>query len=183
MVENFYEDLAAARKAEQLVLEVLRNTNTEDYIFNDVSEDPEYFHRGDIEIWDDFFGYHIYMDVKDDGCISKTGNILAEHRVWYADAGWQQGFMQNSTYDYIAYVSQQDNKIYILNFHQWKRFYKTNYKRHIEIPHYKNDKKTQTTDAYLMSLETARKLHIVEAEIDYKKKNGKYVPKRIVFPK
>ena len=176
MVKGFYEDLAAARQAEQLVLKVLQNTNTEEYDFNDVSEDPEFFHRGDIEIWDDTWGYHLYMDVKDDGCVSSTGNILAEHRVWYAGSGWAKGFMQNSTYDYIAYLSQPDKKIYILDFDLWRKYYKTNYKRHIEIPHYYNGRKTQTTDAYLMPLETARKLGIMIAEIDYKEDNGDYFP-------
>ncbi len=181
MVNGFYEDLAAARKAEQLVLEVLRNTKTDEYEFNDVSEDPEFFHRGDIEIWDDTWGYHLYMDVKDDGCVSSTGNILAEHRVWYSGDGWKKGFMQNSTYDYVAYVSQPDNKIYILDFDLWRKYYKTNYKRHIEIPHYKNGRKTQTTDAYLMPLDTARKLGIMVAEIEYKKEDGKHMPVSIVF--
>lgn len=180
MVENFYKDLAAAKKAEKLVLEVLRNVGSEDYKFTDVSDDPEYYHRGDIEIWDNVWGYNLYMDVKDDGCVSNTGNILAEHRVWYSDSGWQKGFMQNSTYDYIAYVSQPDKKIYILNFNLWRKHYTTTFKRHINIPHYKNGRKTQITDAYLMSLKTARALGIMVAEIDYKKdSNGEHIPVNI----
>ncbi|MBQ8413501.1 MAG: hypothetical protein IJX12_07865 [Lachnospiraceae bacterium] len=180
MVENFYEDLAAAKKAEAIVLEVLRNTGTKDYEFDDVSDDPEFFHRGDIEVWDDTWGYHLYVDVKDDGCVSSTGNILAEHRVWYADSGYQKGFMQNSSYDYVAYVSQPDNKIYMLDFNLWRKYYKTNFKRHIEIPHYKYGRKTQATDAYLMPLKTAKELCIMVAEIDYKKEsNGKHIPVKI----
>lgn len=177
MVDNFYEDLEAARKAEKLVLDIFRNSGTEDYKFNDVSADPEYYHRGDIEVWDECWQYNIYVDVKDDGCVANTGNILAEHRVWYSNSGWKKGFMQNSSYDYVAYLSQQDHKIYILHFDLWRKYYKTQYKKHINIPHYKNGRNIQTTDAYLMPLYKARELGIIVAEIDYKRDDkGNYVP-------
>jgi hypothetical protein len=123
MVKGFYEDLKKAKKGEQIVLEVLRNANTE-YDFDDVSNDKEYWHRGDIECWDDTWLCSYYIDVKDDGCVSSTGNILAEHRVWYKGSGWKEGFMQSATYDYVAYLSQPDNKIYLLDFEAWKKQYK-----------------------------------------------------------
>ena len=174
MVKGFYEDLAKAKKAEAIVLNIMQNATTE-YEFTDVSDDKEYWHIGDIQIYDDMMGCNYYLDVKDDGCVSYTGNILAEHRVWYKDSGWEQGFMQNAQYDYVGYLSQPDNKLYILDFNKWKQNYKKYFKKHIQIPHGGN----QTTDAYLMSLKDAKKLGIVIAEIEYEERTGWYFPVKI----
>lgn len=172
MVKGFYDDLAKAKKAEAIVLDVLRHC-TDDYEFNDVSNDEAYWHIGDIEIDDGICEY--YLDVKDDGCISRTGNLLAEHRVWYKNGGWQEGFMQNSNYDYVGYLSQPDHMLYILDFDLWKQHYKKRFKRHLYIPHGGE----QTTDGYLMPLDTARKLGIIIAEIEYAEENGHFIPKII----
>lgn len=175
MVKGFYEDLAKAKKGEAIVLEVLSNATT-DYDFNDVSNDQQYFHRGDIECYDNFWFVHYYIDVKDDSCVSYTGNILAEHRVWYRSSGWKEGFMQSANYDYVAYLSQPDNKIYMLDFEAWKKNYRKHFKKHINIPHGGE----QTTDGYLMSLKEARELGIIIAEIDYSyDKNKGYFPVKI----
>lgn len=172
MVKGFYEDLAIAKKGERIVLEVLQNFNNDAYEFTDVSNEKEYWHRGDIECYDDDWLCSYYIDVKDDSCISYTGNLLAEHRVWYKGSGWKEGFMQNATYDYVAYLSQADKKIYMLDFEAWKKQYRKVFKKHINIPHGGN----QTTDAFLMPLNDARKLGIVVAEIDYEERKGKYYP-------
>ena len=161
-----------AKKGEAIVLDVLRNAGAENYEFTDVSNDEMYWHRGDIECYDDDWLCSYYIDVKDDGCVSKTGNILAEHRVWYQDSGWKDGFMQSATYDYVAYLSQPDNKIYMLDFEAWKKYYKKVFKKHINIPHGGE----QTTDAYLMPLKDAKRLGVVVAEIDYKFGDNGYYP-------
>lgn len=175
MVRGFYNDRQKAKNGEHIVLEVLRNA-TKDYEFDDVSDDAAYFHKGDIVIHDSIWSCDYYIDVKDDGCISSTGNLLAEHRVWYKDSGWKEGFMQNSDYDYVAYLSQPDKKIYILDFPLWKKYYKKYFKKHIFIPH----EGEQTTDGFLMPLWQARELGVVIAEINYyyNKENG-YFPESI----
>ena len=162
MVKGFMEDLKKAKRGERIVLEVLRSA-TRDFTFDDVSDCEECFHKGDIVIHDPFWSSDYYIDVKDDGCISSTGNLLAEHRVWYKDTGWCEGFMQNSNYDFVAYLSQPDKKIYILDFPLWQRYYQKHFKNHIFIPHGGE----QTTDAFLMPLNKARKLDIVICELDY----------------
>lgn len=178
MVKNFYEDLSKAKKGEAIVLNVLINaSNSDDYKYNDVSKEREYFHKGDIECYDANWLCNYYIDVKDDSCVSRTGNILAEHRVWYKNGGWQKGFMQSASYDYVAYLSQPDNTIYMLDFEAWKKNYKSTFKKHLYIPH----EGEQTTDGYLMALKDARKLGIVIAEIkyDYDEEKG-YYPVEIV---
>lgn len=169
MVKGFYDDLKAAKKGESIVLNVLKSITT-DYEFDDVSNDKTYWHIGDISVYDNAWDCHYYIDVKDDSCISYTGNILAEHRVWYKDSGWEKGFMQTACYDYVAYLSQADKKIYILDFPLWKKHYQNVFKKHKYIPHGGE----QTTDAYLMSLNKAKELGIVLYEIDYGFDGKKY---------
>ena len=171
MVKKFYEDLANAKKAEGIVLDILRNCSDE-YSFVNVSDDKYYWHKGDIVINDGLDDY--YLDVKDDGCIYRTKNILAEHRVKYGST-WCDGFMQNSQYDYVGYLSQPDNMLYILDFALWKKYYLSKSQKHLYIPH-----SDQTTDAYLMSLKRAKELGIVLFTIEYKEDDGHYVPVEIM---
>lgn len=176
MVKNFYSDLAKAKLGENIVRQVLQGCQDE-YEIYDVSEDKEYWHKGDIEIYDVEEHISYYLDVKDDSRIHQTGNLLAEHRVWYAKGGWCEGFMQNSDYDYIGYLSQPDKMIYILDFRMWQKYYLTKSQRHLQIPH----GGAQTTDGYLMSLDTARKLGIVIAEIKYEEyEKDCFVPLEVI---
>lgn len=176
MVKNFYTDLANAKKGEDIVRQVLQGCQDR-YEIIDVSDDKDYWHKGDIEIRDTEECFSYYLDVKDDSRVAQTQNLLAEHRVWYAKGGWAEGFMQNSDYDYIGYLSQQDKMIYILDFKLWQKYYLTKSHRHLQIPH----GGAQTTDGYLMSLDTARKLGIVIAEISYDTFDNKtYYPVEVI---
>lgn len=162
MVKGFYSDLAKAKKGEDIVRQVLQGCQDK-YSITDVSEIKEMWHRGDIEIHDVEENISYYLDVKDDSRIAQTGNLLAEHRVYYVkDNKWTEGFMQRATYDYVGYLSQQNKIIYILDFKLWQKYYLSKSEKHIHIPH-----GYQTTDGYLMSLDKARKLGIVIAEIKY----------------
>ena len=48
MVSNFYSDLSKARKAENLVYQVLSNL-ADDYTFEEVGDKREYFYKGDVK--------------------------------------------------------------------------------------------------------------------------------------
>lgn len=169
MVKNFERDMRKAKRAERLVREVLSGLTTE-YKFFDVSEDPVYWHIGDIDAYDPKTKQHVYIDVKDDGCVAYTGNILAEDFVhFHVNSDKSDGFMRSGKYDYVAYVSQPDGKIYILDFLKWKEKYKKG--RFRKIGH-----EEQTTYAYIMSLEDVRKYGIMVAEIDYDVVGEKFIP-------
>ena len=173
MVKGFYDDLAKAKRAEQITLEVLE-TATLDYDFTDVSTEEEYYHKGDIEVYDLDWDCHYYIDVKDDGVIYKTGNFLAEDQIYYKESGeLRDGFMRNSTYDYVAYVSQPEQKIYMLDFTAWQKYYKQGFFK--RIPH-----EDQNTHGYLMPKWKAREYGILLAEIDYRKTDSGYIPSNIV---
>ena len=70
--------------------------------------------------------------------------------------------MRNSNYDDVAICSRLENKIYILDFDEWKKHYKKG--RHV---------KSFLSDAicygYVMSLDYAKRLGIIKYEIDYLK--------------
>lgn len=113
MFTDFLRDLQKAQTGENIVCDVLSKLlGEDDYTINNVALDEQFYYKGDIAVTDSW-GDTVYIDVKDDGCICNTGNILAEHRVWIRGKGWVDGFMQKAQYDYVAYLSQPDMKIYI----------------------------------------------------------------------
>lgn len=163
MFTDFLRDLQKAQTGENIVCDVLSKLlGEDDYTINNVALDEQFYYKGDIAVTDSW-GDTVYIDVKDDSCICNTGNILAEHRVWIRGKGWVDGFMQKAQYDYVAYLSQPDKKIYILDFALWKKYYKTVFVRHLFIDH----NGEQTTDGFLMRLDSARDLGIVVMEIGY----------------
>ena len=158
MVTNFYKDLKKAKVGEAITLDVLRNS-TLDYDFNDVSEEEEYRYLGDIEAVNDW-NERKYLDVKMDSRIAETGNILCEYKVYFKDTGtYAKGNMQ-SNYDYLAIISVEAKKIWIIDFPLLKKHYK-------EGKPYTKDHGEQITYGTLFSLNKARKYNMVVAEITY----------------
>ena len=84
MLSNFKRDLAAARDAEILVLQLLMGA-TDDYDFFWVGDNREYFNKGDIKAIDKATGKESYIEVKDDSRIADTHNILCEEQIDYFD--------------------------------------------------------------------------------------------------
>lgn len=141
MVIGFYEDLAKARVAEELVraelqarLPHLKFTLTGD----------EHQHEGDIRV-EDTEGNEWYIEVKDDSVIHKTRNVLCEDAVYYGDSG--KTLPGNMHYNYQIYcvLSQEERKIYFLNFEVLKANYKRGFYKEMVHP-------GQTTYAYLCQL-------------------------------
>ena len=143
MISNFKKDLAAARDAEILVLQLLMGA-TDAYDFFWVGDNREYFNKGDIKAIDKATGKESYIEVKDDSRIADTHNILCEEQIDYFD--YQvKGNIYNEFDAYIV-VSKQERKIYILSGEVLKANYKRGYKKY--IPHLE-----QATDAYLLPLD------------------------------
>lgn len=165
MVSTFYDDLNKARGAEHLVCQVLENL-TEDYTFTEVGDVSEYFHKGDIMAVDDW-GDELFVEVKDDGCISYTGNVLCEDKVFYRWSGtFGSGNMKGDS-DYYAVVSQSEKLIYVLDFSVMKQVYKMG--RYKVIPH-----PEQITYCYLCSLNSLREQGALLYIIEYEQRDGVY---------
>lgn len=172
MVSNFYGDLAKAKKGEAITLDVLKHT-TKDYIFDDVSDDKKYYYKGDIKATDDSWGLdEYYVDVKMDSCIARTNNILCEYKVYFKENGYYSKGNMQSDYDYLAIISVDAQKIYIIDFAKLKKHYK-------EGKPYSKDHGEQITYGTLFPLSKAWKYNMVEAVIDYEKRDDGYYPVEI----
>lgn len=158
MVSTFFLDLDNARGAERLVMQKLQELLPQ-YTFEDVSADRACWHKGDIRAVDNESGDCLFIEVKDDGRIADTHNVLCEEAVFYNDSGFKQGNMY-SDYEIYTIVSKPEQKIYILDFAIMKQHYKSGYYK--VIPH-----REQTTYCYLMPLAQLKALGAVLAEISY----------------
>lgn len=157
MIKDFYKDLNSAKAAEQIVLHTL-STLASDYTFEDVSDDREYYHKGDIAAEKN--GRRIMIEVKQDGCIENTGNVLCEEKVYYFSTNSYVKGNFYSDYEIYAVVSPQRHKVIFMDFSVLKRIYKSG--KYKEIPH-----NEQITYAYLLPLEYIKEKGGIIAVVDY----------------
>lgn len=141
MLVNFNTDLVKGKRAEQIVKEVF-TALTDKYTFTDVSNNPSYYHKGDL-LATAADGKQIFIEVKNDEVIHKTKNILCEEEVYYKEADYYQDGNMHSDYEIYAIVSEPERKIYVIDFKILKEHYrKGEFKR---IEHY-----DQFSDVYLL---------------------------------
>ena len=158
MLKDFWTDLALAKPAEQLVLNTLASL-TSDYTFTDVSNERQYFYKGDIKATG-ADGKEIFIEVKNDSRIADTGNVLCEYQNYIKDGDYFIKGNMCSDYDIYCVVSQQARKIYVIDFDILQANYTSG--QHKIIYHYDQD-----TYCYLLPLATIKKLGGLIAEIDY----------------
>ena len=158
MLTQFFIDLNKAKEAEQLVRQIFAQL-TDQYQFVDVSNDKEYYYKGDIKAIA-ANGKEIYIDVKDDGTIHRTGNVLCEEEVYFKQSGHFGKGNMKSDYDIMAIVSKQEQKIYVIDFNILKQHYKKGEYKEINHP-------TQVTHCYLCELWRLRKWGALITTIDY----------------
>lgn len=142
--KQFEKDNKEATKAELLVRDVLASL-TDDYSFTHVGKQPEYFYRGDIKADDGWFD-DILLEVKNDGVIYRTGNVLCEYKVFYKEDGYYGKGNMKSNYDYYLVHSAQDKIIYVFDFEVLQSIYRQG-KHHVQ------EHETQITYAYLVNLD------------------------------
>lgn len=158
MLRDFYKDMNKARAAEQLVLNKLSSLAT-GWRFDDVSQIREYRYKGDIKATGSN-GQVIFLEVKNDSRIADTGNVLCEYENYIKDGGYYIKGNMFSDYDLYCIVSEQQRKIYIIDF----TILKQNYTRgsHKVIQHYDQD-----TYCYLLPLLDVKRLGGLVAVLDY----------------
>ena len=76
MGKQFFNDLHAAKGAEEVVL-LTFSALLPDHLVENVSDDSNFYHIGDIRVTAPD-GHVRYIEVKDDGCICRTRNVLCE---------------------------------------------------------------------------------------------------------
>ena len=165
MVDGFFKDLFLAKGAEQIVLSTFSELST-GYTFTDISNEKKYWHKGDI-LATTADGRKIFIEVKDDGRICDTHNVLCEEEVdYYSKGGLKKGNMY-SDYEIYCVVSQAENRIYIIDFSILRTIYKKGYYKTIPHAH-------QTTYAYLLPLRAINEAGGLIAVIDYKTKEYQF---------
>ena len=140
---QFYRDLEAAKTAEKIVFDSLSSSG---YNVEDVSNDREYWYKGDIKLTSST-GEVFFIEVKDDGRIADTGNVLCEHQVYYKEGNYCEKGNMFCDSDILAVVSKKEQKIYFIDFHILKEKYKQGTYKEIDHP-------AQTTYCYLVDLAT-----------------------------
>lgn len=122
MSKQFQKDLQEAKKAEQLVLNTLAAL-TDEYKFEYVADDKEFYHKGDI-LAIDASGNKTFIEVKNDGTIYKTGNVLCEEENYFKGGNYYAKGNIHSDYEIYCIVSQEERKIYVIDFKVLKAHYK-----------------------------------------------------------
>ena len=123
MLDNFARDLAFGQEAERTVREVFSSLD-DSRIYEDVGSNPLYYHIGDIKVTDKESGEVRYIEVKNDSRIADTGNVLCEDEVYYKKHDYLANGNMHSNYDIYAVVSQEQRKIYVLDFKVLKKNYR-----------------------------------------------------------
>lgn len=158
MLNNFYEDLELGRKAEYLALGVFRKIAPA-CRFTHVGNDRDCYYKGDIKAIT-IDGKEYFIEIKDDKCIWKTGNVLCEEEVFYKERGYfGKGNMQGES-DFYCVVSRKERKIYCFDFEKMRKHYKQGRFQCIDHPQ-------QTTYCYLCSLGQMRRWGALIDTIEY----------------
>lgn len=158
MITSFWYDLQIAKTAEEEVISALSNL-APDIEFINVSNDKEYFYKGDIKaILPD--GRCAMIEVKRDTRIGDTHNILCQEAKKYWDKDyWQKGTM-HSDYEIYAIVSPQRRRVCFIDFK-------------VLFAHYKEGKhkvfitEEAAEDIYLLPLEYLEEQGGIIATVDY----------------
>lgn len=156
MIQQFYLDLEYAKTAEKIALSTFSSL-APDYTFTDVSGDRAYYHKGDI-LATTPQGRTVCIEIKQDGRIAATGNVLCEDEVDYWNGGRRAGNF-HSDYEIYCVVSPQKHKIVVMDFPTLKKYYKQG---QYKIIHHAE----QTTYAYLLPLSFIEEVGGIIAIID-----------------
>lgn len=159
MVSTFYYDLNEAKKAEHLVCSLLSSSTTQ-YTFRAVGDEPQFYHKGDIEARAQD-GSLFYIEVKNDSRIGETHNILCEEAVYYKREGIKVKGNMYSDYEIYCILSESEQKIYFIDFKELRKIYRFGRAREIEHPE-------QITYCYLLPLSFLEKSDGLLGVINYK---------------
>lgn len=161
MLTNFAIDYKKGRRAEELVLDVFSSLSL-DYDFEDVSAFRELYYCGDIKAVNRTTGKEVFIEVKNDGRIADTGNVLCETGVYFKKYGYYGRGNMSSNCDILVVVSEQASRIYVMDFKVVKEIYRK-FGLYKEIEH-----KEQITECYLLELGRIKQFKGLIATIDYK---------------
>lgn len=158
MLNNFKNDLMVGKRAEEIVFQVFSSLDSE-HKYEMISGFREMFYKGDIVALDKN-GKATYIEVKNDSRIADTGNVLCEEEVYYKKHDYYGKGNMECDCDIYAVVSEEQRKIYVIDFEVLKSNYRKGIYKEIEHPQ-------QTTFCYLLDLYTLKKLGGLISVVNY----------------
>jgi hypothetical protein len=158
MLENFNRDLEIGKRAEQIVFEVSSALDS-DRKYEMVGGVSEFFYMGDIVALDKD-GKPTYIEVKNDSRIADTGNVLCEEEVYYKRHDYYGKGNMECDCDIYAVVSEEQRKIYVIDFKVLKSNYRKGIYKEIEHPQ-------QITYCYLLDLNILKRLGGLISVVSY----------------
>lgn len=158
MLDNFQRDLEFGQQAERIVQETFSALDSE-RTYELVGDIPQLYHTGDIRVTDKS-GNVRYIEVKNDSVIHKTGNVLCEDEVYYKRHDYLTNGNMYSNYDIYAVVSQEQRKIYVIDFRVLKKIYRKGSFKVIEHPQ-------QTSYVYLLDINEIDRLGGLITVVNY----------------
>lgn len=161
MLENFERDLKRGKVGESIVKEVF-TALTDDFAFEDVSNDRSFFYCGDIKAINKESGKEYFIEVKNDSRIADTGNILCEEEVYYKRYDYFGRGNMDGNSDIFAIVSEAEEKIYVIDFKILQKNYRLGEFKKLDYPQ-------QFSYVYLLPLGTIKKLGGLIVIVDYSK--------------
>lgn len=159
MLDNFERDLKKGKRAEEIVKNTL-SALTDDFTFEDVSNNRLFYYSGDIKAVDKRSGKEYFIEVKNDSRIADTGNILCEEEVYYKRYDYFGRGNMDGNSDIFAIVSESEERIYVIDFKILQKNYHLGEFRKMEYPQ-------QFSYVYLLPIGTIKKLGGLITTIEY----------------
>lgn len=158
MLENFNRDLKFGQRAEEIVFQVFSALDS-DHKYEKVGGCRDFFYKGDIvALGED--GKPIYIEVKNDSRIADTGNVLCEEEVYYKRHDYYGKGNMDCDSDIFAVVSEEQRKIYVIDFKVLKSNYRKGEYKVIEHPQ-------QITYCYLLNINEIDRLGGLISVVNY----------------
>lgn len=119
-MNNFNADYLRGKEGEDIVSKIITQL-TQDYIIYPVTDLHEQYY-GDYKLIDRLSNDEVYIEVKRDDFIAKTGNFYLEE--WqYFEQYDKPGFMYHP-YQFLIFVSMQNKMLYVIDFTALRDNYK-----------------------------------------------------------
>ena len=158
MLNQFNKDLEIGKRAEDIVFQVFSSLDTK-HKFEMISGFRDFFYMGDIVALDES-GKATYIEVKNDSRIADTGNVLCEEEVYYKRHDYYGKGNMECDCDIYAVVSEEQRKIYVIDFKVLKSNYRKGIYKEIEHPQ-------QITYCYLLPLSEIKRLGGLISVVNY----------------
>lgn len=166
-----FSDLTTARAAENMVAEILQKC-LPNYNFYNVGDNPRFYYTGDLLCVDKNNNNNYFLlEVKDDGTIGRTKNVLIEYHVWsYTKNQWLKANIE-SNYCWYCVLSRDTKTIYIMRWDILKQHYMEG--RDMQKVHYNAfGEKVQKTYAKLLPLDKIREFGGLYWEVSFDEYNN-----------